>query len=146
MESADASVHIHKFPLAIVPNINNPISICACPSHTLKRWHLNITRIIIKRHQLAQGQASVVRALVSKVTVKKIGEIKQLLDPWVPCNDVISRGDDVSPINEFLHHVIIQIRARITGSFLVCSLHGEDDRTMAEGRVKANGGGRKSMR
>ena len=54
------SVHIHKYPLAVVPNINNPISICACPSLTLKRWYLNITRIIIKRHQLAQGEASVV--------------------------------------------------------------------------------------
>ena len=89
VESAD-SVHIHKFPLAVVPNANNPISICACPILSLKRWHLNIIRIIIKRHQLAQGEASVVTALVIRVTAKKIGEIKTLLDSWVPCNDVIS--------------------------------------------------------
>ena len=76
------SVHIHN-PLAVVPNINNPISICACASLTLKRWHLNITHIIIKWHQLAQGKAYVVRALVTMVTVKKIGEIKPLQDPWV---------------------------------------------------------------
>ena len=59
---------------------------------------------------------------------------------------MLHRGDDITPINEFLHHVIIQLGARITGSFPVCSPHGEDDRTMAEGRVKANGGGRKSVR
>src|SRR4051812_45952932 len=143
------SVHIHKFPLAIVPNINNPISICACRSLALKQWHLNITRIIIKRHQLAQGEVSVDRSPASRVMAKNIGEIKPLLDPWVPYNDVISlvenglertchasRGDDVAPINEFLHHFIFQIWARITGSFPACSLHGEDDRTMAEERVK----------
>ena len=55
------------------------------------------------------------------------------------------RGDDVAPINEFPHHVIFQIGTRITGSFPACSLYGEDNRTMAEGRVKANGGGRKSV-
>ena len=97
-------------------------------------------------------------APVSRVTTKKIREIKPLLDRWVPCNDVISWVDnglertyhasqvaDIAPINEFLHHVIFQIGARITGSFPACSLHGEDDRTMAEGRVKANEG-RKNMR
>ena len=42
----------------------------------------------------------------------------------------------VAPINEFHHHVIFQNGARITGSFPSCSLHGEDDRTMAEERVK----------
>ena len=84
------SVHIHKFPLTVVPNINNPISICACPILALKRWHINIICIIIKRHQLAQGEASLIPAPVSRVTAKKIGEIKPLLDPWVPCNDVIS--------------------------------------------------------
>ena len=84
------SVHIHKFPLAVGPNVNNPISICARPSVALKRWHLNIICIIIKRHQVAQGEASVVLALVIRVMAKKIGEIKPLLDSWVPCNDVIS--------------------------------------------------------
>ena len=84
------SVPIHKFLLAIVPNINNPISICASPGLTLKRWHLDITRIIIKRHQLAQGEASVVRAHANRLIARKIREIKPLLDPWVPCNDVIS--------------------------------------------------------
>src|SRR5215216_6566055 len=77
------SVHIHKFPLAVVPNINNSISICACPGLTLTRWHLNITRIIIKRHQLAQGEASVVPTPATSIMAKKIGEIKLLLDPWV---------------------------------------------------------------
>ena len=67
-----------------------PISICACPSLALKRWRLNIIRIVIKRHQLAQGEASVVTAPVIRVMAKKIGEIKPLLDSWVPCNDVIS--------------------------------------------------------
>ena len=27
---------------------------------------------------------------ISRVTAKKIGEIKPLLESWVPCNDVIS--------------------------------------------------------
>ncbi len=42
-------------------------------------------------NQLAQGEASVVPApVIIRVTVKKIGEIKPLLDSWVLCNDVIS--------------------------------------------------------
>ena len=52
--------------------------------------NLAITRIVIKKHQLAQGKAFIVRAHANMVIAKKIREIKPLLDPWVPYNDVIS--------------------------------------------------------
>ena len=89
VEPGDECTH-SQVPTRVVPNIDNPISICACPGLTHKQWRLNITRIIIKRHQLLQGEASVVRAHANRLIAKKIREIKPLLDPWVVYNDVIS--------------------------------------------------------
>ena len=54
VEPGDECTH-SEVPTRSWTQCKQPISICSRPSLALERWHLNVIRIIIKQHQLAQG-------------------------------------------------------------------------------------------